>query len=114
MGKKPFVVACVPAFNEERTIAKVVLLAQKHVDKVIVCNDGSSDLTGEIAKSLGAELIRHERNLGKGAALRTLFSRSVELGSDVAVTLDGDGQHEIVALMWEAFSKSSLFKMLHG
>jgi len=69
MSKKPLVVACVPAFNEERTIAKVVYLAQKHVDKVFVCDDGSSDLTGEIAESLGAELIRHERNLGSDVAV---------------------------------------------
>jgi len=86
--EKPFVVACIPAYNEERTIAKVVLLAQKHVDKVIVCDDGSSDLTGEIAKSLGAELIRHEGNLSEGAALRTLFSRAIRLCPDAAVTLD--------------------------
>ena len=90
MSKKPLVVACVPAFNEEKTIAKVVLLAQKHVDKVVVCDDGSSDLTGEIAKSLGAELIRHERNLGYGAAIQSLFRRARELGADVMVTLDAD------------------------
>jgi glycosyltransferase involved in cell wall biosynthesis len=94
MSGKPFVVACIPAFNEEKTIAKVVLLAQKHVDKVVVCDDGSGDLTGEIAERLGAEVLRHDGNFGKGAALKTLFSRAVELGCDVAVTLDGDGQHD--------------------
>jgi glycosyltransferase involved in cell wall biosynthesis len=49
---KPFIVAAIPAFNEERTIAKVVILAQKYVGKVTVCDDGSTDLTGEIAKRL--------------------------------------------------------------
>jgi len=94
VSKKPLVIAAIPAFNEERTIAKVVYLAQKHVDKVIVCDDGSSDLTGEIAKSLGAELIRHERNLGYGAAIQSLFRRARELDVDVMVTLDADGQHD--------------------
>ncbi|MBO3809849.1 MAG: glycosyltransferase [Candidatus Brockarchaeota archaeon] len=46
---KPYVVACIPAYNEERTIASVVVKAMRHVDKVIVCDDGSTDLTGEIA-----------------------------------------------------------------
>jgi len=51
-SKKSFVVACVPAFNEEKTIAKVVLLAQKHVDKVVVCDDGSKDMIGGIARGV--------------------------------------------------------------
>ncbi len=41
MGKKPFVVACIPAFNEEKTIAKVVLQAQRFADRVVVCDDGA-------------------------------------------------------------------------
>lgn len=88
------IVAGIPAYNEEKTIAKVILLAQRHVDKVIVCDDGSTDMTGEIAKKLGAEVIRHEKKLGKGATLRTLFSRTLELSPDVVVTLDSDGQHD--------------------
>ncbi|HID17259.1 TPA: glycosyltransferase family 2 protein, partial [Candidatus Bathyarchaeota archaeon] len=91
---KPSIIACIPAYNEEETIAKVVIQAQKNVDKVIVCDDGSNDLTGVIAEGLGAEVLRHERNLGKGAALRSLFRRAEELGADVTVTLDGDGQHD--------------------
>jgi glycosyltransferase involved in cell wall biosynthesis len=59
---KPFVVACIPAYNEEKTIAKVLLKTKKYVDKVIVCDDdGSTDMTAEIAEALGAEVIRHER-----------------------------------------------------
>jgi glycosyltransferase involved in cell wall biosynthesis len=88
-----FVVVGVPAFNEERTIAKVVLGAQKYADRVLVCDDGSTDMTGEIAEKLGAEVIRHGRNLGYGAAIGSLFRRARELGADVLVTLDGDGQH---------------------
>jgi glycosyltransferase involved in cell wall biosynthesis len=88
------IVAGIPAFNEENSIAKVVLEAQKHTDIVVVCDDGSSDMTGEIAKSLGAEVISHERNLGYGAALQSLFRKARELSADVLVTLDSDGQHD--------------------
>lgn len=94
MEGKRLIVACVPVYNEEKTIAKVVLLTRKHVDKVIVCDDGSNDFTAEIAESLGAMVIRHEENMGKGAALGSLFRASKELGADVMVTLDGDGQHD--------------------
>ena len=94
MDSKPFIVACIPAYNEERSIARVIVKAMNYVDRVIVCDDGSTDMTAEIAERLGAEVIRHERNLGKGAALRTLFMRAMELGSDIVVTLDGDGQHD--------------------
>lgn len=91
---KPLVVVGIPAFNEERTIARVVLKAQRYADVVVVCDDGSTDLTAEIAERLGAEVIRHGRNLGYGAAIQTLFRRARELGADVLVTLDGDGQHD--------------------
>ena len=60
--KKPTVAACIPAFNEEGNIAGVVVQARKYVDRVVVCDDGSVDLTGAIAEGLGAVVIRHERN----------------------------------------------------
>jgi len=91
---EPFVVVGVPAFNEEKTIAKVVLKAQEYSDKVVVCDDGSTDLTAEIAERLGAEVIRHDGRLGYGAAIQSLFRRARELGADVLVTLDADGQHD--------------------
>ena len=50
----PFVVACIPAFNEEGTIARVVLMAERYVGRVVVCDDGSVDLTGAIAEGLRA------------------------------------------------------------
>jgi len=87
------IVAAIPAFNEEATIAGVVIGSGRHVDKVLVCDDGSSDMTGEIAERLGAEVVRHERNLGYGAAIRSLFDFAKRLGADVVVTLDADGQH---------------------
>jgi len=93
MSEKLSIVACIPAVNEEKKIARVVLSAQKYVDRVIVCNDGSFDLTGEIATRLGAEVITHKSNIGYGGSLRSLFTRARELNADIMVTLDGDGQH---------------------
>jgi glycosyltransferase involved in cell wall biosynthesis len=90
----PRIVVGIPAFNEEKTIAKVVLLSQKYADKVVVCDDGGTDLTGQIARELGADVVTHEKNLGYGAAIQTLFSRARELDADILVTLDGDGQHD--------------------
>jgi glycosyltransferase involved in cell wall biosynthesis len=91
---KPLVVAGIPAFNEELTIAKVVLNAQKYADIVVVCDDGSKDATAEIAERLGAVVIRHEQNGGYGAALHSLFKYAKKLKADVLVTLDSDGQHD--------------------
>ncbi len=93
-GTTLLVIAGIPAYNEEKTIARVVLSAQKHAHIVIVCDDGSSDLTGEIAGRLGAVVVRHERNLGYGAALQSLFERAKALKADVLVTFDSDGQHD--------------------
>jgi glycosyltransferase involved in cell wall biosynthesis len=88
------IVACIPAFNEEKTIGRVIIQAQKKVDEVIVCDDGSDDMTGEIAGRLGAIVLRHEKNRGYGYALRSLFRRSRMLDADIMVTLDADGQHD--------------------
>ncbi len=88
------VVAGIPAYNEEKTIAQVILVAQRYADVVVVCDDGSSDLTGEIASKLGAVVVRHEKNRGYGAALQSLFKKAKELNADVLVTLDSDGQHD--------------------
>ena len=93
MRSKPLIVACIPAYNEEKTVAKVILKAKEHVDKVIVCDDGSTDMTAEIAAALGAEVVRHERNMGYGAAIASLFKKAREYGADAMVTIDADGQH---------------------
>jgi glycosyltransferase involved in cell wall biosynthesis len=88
------VVVCIPAYNEEKTIAKVVVGARKFADAVIVCDDGSSDMTGEIARSLGVQVVRNNLNLGKGRALGTLIAAAKELRPGVIVTIDGDDQHD--------------------
>lgn len=88
------IVAAIPAFNEEKTIAKIVVRAMKQVDRVVVVDDGSTDDTAMIAERLGAYVIRHEENKGYGAAIRSCFSAAKDLAADVLVTLDGDGQHD--------------------
>ena len=84
-----------PAYNEEKNIASVITKLKKITDSIIVCDDGSSDMTSEISKNLGAVVISHKKNMGYGAALRTIFQKSVELDSDILVTFDADGQHRI-------------------
>ena len=89
------IAAGIPAFNEEKNIGLMTVELLKIVDFVIVCNDGSNDNTGIIAKKMGAVVINHERNLGYGAGIKSLFLKARELGVDVLVTLDGDGQHRL-------------------
>lgn len=96
------VIAAIPAYNEEKSIAKVILRTQKKADKVIVVDDGSTDETSEIAKALGALVFRHRKNLGYGSAIKTCFEAAKELNADTMVILDGDGQHnpdEIISLV---------------
>jgi len=85
----------IPAYNEEKNIASVITKLKKITDSIIVCDDGSSDMTSEISKNLGAVVISHKKNMGYGAAIRTIFQKSVELDSDILVTFDADGQHRI-------------------
>ncbi len=82
-----------PAYNEEVSIGSIVLLTRFYADNVIVVDDGSADRTAEIAKGAGAEVIIHKANTGKGGALKTGFKAAVEMGADIIVTMDSDGQH---------------------
>lgn len=84
-----------PAFNEEKNIAAVLLQLKKISTEIIVCNDGSSDMTAEIAKELGALVINHPKNLGYGASIRSIFQKANELNADILVTFDADGQHNV-------------------
>ena len=88
------IIAAMPAYNEERSIAKMVLGCKKYVDHVIVVDDGSSDATAEIAASMGAHVVRHKLNAGYGAALQTCFKTAREMGADRMVIIDSDGQHD--------------------
>ena len=85
----------IPAYNEEKNIASIITKLKNITDSIIVCDDGSSDMTSEISKNLGAVVISHKKNMGYGAAIRTIFQKSIELDSDILVTFDADGQHRI-------------------
>lgn len=84
----------IPAYNAGGTIGAVVTGARPHASSLLVVDDGSSDDTEFNARDAGAEVLRHERNRGKGAALRTGFSRMLEIGVSAVVTLDADSQHD--------------------
>lgn len=88
------IVAAIPAHNEERSIAKVILRTRQKVDRVILVDDGSTDATGEISQALGATVIKHRKNLGYGAAMRTAFEAAKKLNVTTMVILDADGQHD--------------------
>ena len=85
----------IPAFNEEKNIGAIVAKLKIKYDHVIVCDDGSSDMTETIASSLGAIVVKHSKNLGYGAAIKTIFNESKKIDGDVLVTFDADGQHQI-------------------
>lgn len=85
----------IPAYNEEKNIAAIILKLKKVVDQIIVCNDGSNDFTESIAKELGAIVVSHSSNLGYGAAIQTIFKKARESDTDILVTFDADGQHRI-------------------
>jgi glycosyltransferase involved in cell wall biosynthesis len=87
------ILAIIPALNAERTLPRVVEEARRHIDPVVVIDDGSKDRTGEVARAAGAHVLRHEVNRGKGAALKTGFAWALENGFDGVITLDADGQH---------------------
>lgn len=85
----------IPAYNEEKNIAKIISQLQKITESIIVCNDGSNDLTSEIASKMGVEVVDHVKNLGYGAAIRSIFLKAKEIDTDILVTFDADGQHRI-------------------
>lgn len=101
--------AVISAYNEEDKIGTTVSASKKFTDKIIVVDDCSKDLTFERAKCAGADiLIKHEYNQGQGAAIRHGLERAYLEGADIAVTLDGDFQHdpsEIPLLVSEIIEK---------
>jgi hypothetical protein len=87
------VVAIIPAFNEDKYIASVVLKTRRMVDEVLVVDDGSQDLTRTLASEVGATVVSHPENRGKGAALRTGLEWALAKRAQAVVLMDGDGQH---------------------
>jgi len=89
-------IAIVPAYNEEACIAKVVdeIRAFDPGLDVVVVDDGSQDRTAEVARGRGVHVVRLPFNLGIGGAVQTGFRYAWENGYELAVRLDGDGQHD--------------------
>ena len=85
----------IPAYNEEKNIASVIAKLGEITDKILVCDDGSNDLTRSIAEKMGAIVVTHPKNLGYGAAIKTIFTKFIELDADILVTFDADGQHRV-------------------
>ena len=85
--------ALIPCYNEEATIGSIVIKVKRHVDKVLVIDDGSQDDTAKIAKAAGADVITHKQNYGKSVAIKTGFKYAQEKNFDFVITIDGDGQH---------------------
>jgi glycosyltransferase involved in cell wall biosynthesis len=100
------VAALIPCYYEEKQIRDVAARTLAQLDTVLVVDDGSADRTSEEARAGGVEVVKHECNQGKGAAIKTglreLTSRG---GVEWVLILDGDGQHlpeEIPAFLDEA------------
>lgn len=89
----------IPAYDAEQTIGPVVEECVSLGYPVVVVDDGSRDATGGVVAGLsGVTLLTHERNRGKGVALRTGFTWAFDHGFDAIVTLDADGQHDVSAV----------------
>jgi glycosyltransferase involved in cell wall biosynthesis len=93
---EPRRVAIVPAYNEAANVGRVVdeLRAFDPAMVVVVVDDGSGDDTAAVARAHGARVVRLPFNLGIGGAVQTGFRYAFEQGFDIAVRLDGDGQHD--------------------
>lgn len=84
-----------PVFNEEAHLLDVLPEVRKYSQDILVVDDGSTDRTPLLLSEMdGIHVIRHARNSGYGAGLRTAFNYAVEKGYDVLVTIDCDGQHQ--------------------
>jgi glycosyltransferase involved in cell wall biosynthesis len=88
------ITALIAAFNEEESVAAVVAGVKPHASEVVVVDDGSADRTAERAAAAGAVVLRHERNRGKGSAIRTGLARALAGPATHVLFIDGDGQHD--------------------
>jgi glycosyltransferase involved in cell wall biosynthesis len=89
------VAVAIPAFRAEATIGQVIATLPELVDRIVAVDDASPDGTGAALAAVSdkrLETIRHEKNRGVGGAMKTAFRRCLELGADVVVKMDSDGQ----------------------
>lgn len=82
----------IPAYQAAATVGSVVAGARA-VAPVYVVDDGSTDGTGDVGRGMGAAVLTHATNRGKGVALATGIAAALAAGADVIVTMDADGQH---------------------
>jgi glycosyltransferase involved in cell wall biosynthesis len=87
-------VAVIAAYNEEKTVKRILEGTARYVDAVIVVDDGSTDRTYDEIKNTTAHIIRHNENRGIGASLRNGVSEAIQIGADFVVVLDADGEHD--------------------
>lgn len=85
--------AVIPALNAAKTLGPVIAASREHVEAILVVDDGSNDGTSDVAGAAGVNVVRHQKNRGKGGALKTGFGWCLERGYDAVLTLDADGQH---------------------
>lgn len=83
----------IPTYNNATTIRQVISDVSEYTGNIIVVNDGCTDNTVQILSETGVTVVNHERNKGKGCALKSGFSKAREMGFDHAITFDADGQH---------------------
>ena len=106
------VAALIPSYYEEAHIQDVARRTLAQLDHVLVLDDGSTDRTAEEARKSGAEVLRHEKNQGKGAAIKTGMRELTGRGFPYVLILDGDGQHlpeEIPGFLEEANRSGAAF-----
>lgn len=89
------ILTIIPCYNAEKYIRKVVNDIKKYNKHILVVDDGSIDNSYAIVKGVeGIKVIRHEKNRGKGAALKTGFRYALKNNFDAVMTVDADGQHK--------------------
>lgn len=90
------ILTIIPAYNEEGSVGKVIEELRVHLSRadILVVNDGSTDLTSEKAKAYGTMVLDLPFNLGIGGAMQAGYRYAWENGYDIAIQVDGDGQHD--------------------
>jgi glycosyltransferase involved in cell wall biosynthesis len=94
MTAQDTIAVLIPAYNASESLRGVIEGIKGYGLAIVVVDDGSEDATAEIARAAGACVLRHRRNRGKGAALRTGFGVLLQQGYRAIITMDADGQHD--------------------
>ena len=90
----PQIIIVIPVYNHSSTLRDVVTRSLKVHDRVMVVDDGSNDVGVDALEGLEVDIIRHSKNLGKGAAILSAAKKALGSGMTHMVTVDADGQHD--------------------